>query len=357
MRKLASIREIKEIRPIANADAIELVIVDGWQVIAKKGEFSPGEKCIYFEIDSVLPIHPAFEFLRKSCYVKKDWIAAANPNNPTGEGFRLRTIKLRGEISQGLVVPVLNFFNIDYDVGEDVTELLNVIKWDPPVPAQLAGRAKGNFPAFIPKTDQERAQNMENRIFGKLLNEEFEVTLKLDGSSCTVYYNNGTSGVCSRNYDLDLGEENADNSFIRAARESGILDALKEYCEIHSRNLAIQSELMGPGVQGNRENFSELRLYVFDVYDIDRKTYLNDVERDDVILDLRAMCLNKLQFLRIPLVTYAKPAFFESLDHMLAFASGWSINNRVREGLVWKSCNDPNISFKTISNEFLLKEE
>lgn len=133
-RKLASIRVIAEIKPIEGADNIELAIVDGWQCVVKKGEFKPGNVCIYFEIDSFLPIIPAFEFLRKSSYKKMG----------DKEGFRLKTIKLRGQISQGLVIP----FNLDLllglyippegikcALGEDLTELLGVLKYNPPIPA------------------------------------------------------------------------------------------------------------------------------------------------------------------------------------------------------------------------------
>lgn len=172
MRKLATIRKIADIQPIEGADAIEVATVDGWKVVVKRGEFNVGDLCVYFEIDSVLPIRPEFEFLRKGCYVKKDWLITEQ--NPTGEGFRLRTIKLLGQISQGLVIPLetvpekgitraFRFYDengVHHRVvsheGEDVTDVIGVVKWDPPLPAQLSGRAKGNFPSFIPKTDQER---------------------------------------------------------------------------------------------------------------------------------------------------------------------------------------------------------
>ena len=205
MRKLASIRQIAEIKPHTNADALELAIVDGWQCVVKKGEVRPGDFVVYFEVDSVLPINPLFEFLRKSCYVKKDWL-------PAGEGFRLKTIKLRGEISQGLVLPLETVFPTATGLpvlGQDVTEILGVVKWDPPMPAQLQGLARGVFPSFIQKTDQERIQNVWEEVKEKYDDVTFEVTIKLDGSSCTYYHNEGDVGVCSRNLNLNLeGNDN-----------------------------------------------------------------------------------------------------------------------------------------------------
>lgn len=166
-RKLASIRKIAEIMPIPGADKIELVQVDGWSVVAKKGDFQVGDTCVYFEIDSFLPVRPEFEFLRNGCY---------REHPDLGLGFRLRTVKLRGQISQGLVLPISilnNFGSLDNESawvnengsypnveGQDLTDYIGVKKWESPIPAQLAGQVRGNFPSFIPKTDQERVQNI-----------------------------------------------------------------------------------------------------------------------------------------------------------------------------------------------------
>lgn len=357
-RKLATLRNISDVRPIEGADAIELVIVDGWQVVAKKGDFSPGDLCVYFEVDSVLPIKPEYEFLRKGCYVKKDWIAKQYPaTHPTGEGFRLKTIKLRGQISQGLVTKLPHEVSMhilaNIEADNDLTEFMGVIKWDPPVPTQLAGRAKGNFPMFIRKTDQERVQNLSGKFWRENGGDPYEVTMKLDGSSCTVYYNNGQVGVCSRNFDLDLGEENQDNSFVKMANETNILSALSLWCQNEGRNIAIQGELMGPGVQGNRERFSELRYYVFDIFDIDTQSYIAEGERNVILLQLEAL---GCKIYSVPFVDYMVPQI-HTMNELLAFAVGRSINNPIREGVVLKNLKNPNISFKIISNEYLLGEE
>jgi len=146
MRKLATIRKIDDLQPIEGADRIELAIVDGWKVVVTKG-LNIGDKIAYCEIDSFLPIKPEFEFLRKSSY--KKLIDGT-------EGFRLRTVKLKGQISQGLCIPLNELPQLaNNQIGDDVSEILGITKYDPPIPASLSGLAKGNFPTFLKKTDEE----------------------------------------------------------------------------------------------------------------------------------------------------------------------------------------------------------
>ena len=111
---LVSIQEIHGTEPIEGADRIELVKVLGWQCVANKGDFKPGDKCLYFEIDSFLPICDKFEFLRKSSYRKNEYM---------GEGFRIKSVRLRGQLSQGLALPLSDFPEFsDYEIGQDVSE-------------------------------------------------------------------------------------------------------------------------------------------------------------------------------------------------------------------------------------------
>ena len=361
MRKLATIRRIADLLPIEGADAIECAIVDGWKVVVKKGEFAVGDPCVYFEIDSVLPIREEFEFLRKGCYVKKDWLVGES--NPTGEGFRLKTIKLRGQISQGLIVPIDYDLEIDismsagiFGVGEilrptegmDVTTLLGVVKWDPPVPATLAGKVKGNFPSFIPKTDQERIQNLKPADLEKYLNDEFEVTVKLDGSSMTVYHNNGKIGLCSRNLELDW-ENDSSTSFAQVFITSGLCEILPQL-----GNIAIQGELMGPGIQGNRENLKTHQFFIFDIYDIDAGRYLNSEERTHMLNRIKDSVTSIVDHCPVlPHMVNIDPDWY--VDDFLTMAEGPSLVHPVREGLVFKSKQNPHFSFKVISNKFLLK--
>ena len=239
-RKLATIRQITDIRPIEGADMIELASVGGWNVVvAKNVGHKVGDMVVYCEIDSFLPIKEEFEFLRKSSYKKMG----------DQEGFRLKTIKLRGQVSQGLILPMSVFGEFGWTAyeGLDVTERLGIVKYEPPIPAELSGKVKGNFPSFIPKTDEERIQNLtkeyeEWKIQSK---HQFYVTEKLDGSSATYYIKDGEFGVCSRNLEL---LETEGNTFWKVAREMDLENKMKSL----GKNISLQGELIGEGIQGNR---------------------------------------------------------------------------------------------------------
>ncbi len=358
MRKLASIRRILALNPIEGADAIELATVDGWKVVVKKGEFASGELCVYFEIDSFLPVVPMFEFLRKSSFRKMGEL----------EGFRLRTIKLRGQVSQGLVIPIPHelevewlhtFFNFadarPLREGDDVTELLGVKKYEPPVPVELAGQIRGNFPGFIKKTDQERCQNLVDEIFVVNKDARYEVTMKMDGTSFTGFYVDGEEGVCGRNWELKLDESNATNTLVRTHIDSKLMEVLRKY----GKNYAVQAELMGPGIQKNREALKAPGLFVFDIYDIDGSGYVAPEGRHQILQDLQELGLDVSIVRHAPVmhlnVTLAELGI-TNLAELLAFAEGPSLVHPIREGLVFKRM-DGGFSFKTISNKFLLKEE
>lgn len=172
MRKLATIRQISDIREIQGADAIELAIIDGWQTVVKKSEFKAGEMVVFCEIDSWIP-HDLAPFLSKG----------KEPREYQGiKGERLRSAKIRGQLSQGLVLPING---IEFSaIGDDVSDILGIVKWEREIPAQLRGQAKGNFPSFLRKTDQERVQNLVReieRIRESGEPEMFEVSIKLDG--------------------------------------------------------------------------------------------------------------------------------------------------------------------------------
>jgi RNA ligase (TIGR02306 family) len=204
MRQLVTITKIKEVRAIPNADAIEaaMMTTNGWVCVVKKGEFQPGDLAVYFEIDSFIPSHKKkvlderFQFLDGRFNKKMEDV----------EGYRLRTIKLRGQISQGLVLPVNIFPEIrSPKEGQDVSKTLHVQLYEPPQhagnPLRPVERTR-SFPNFIRKTDQERIQSFKPEEIEELYHHTFEVTAKMDGTSCTMYCNKGTFGVCSRNLEL-----------------------------------------------------------------------------------------------------------------------------------------------------------
>lgn len=352
MRKLATIRQIKEITPIEGADLIVLVKVDDWQCIALKSEFSEGDLCVYFEIDSFIPLIPQVEHLRARAYKKMG----------DREGIRIKTIKMKGQISQGLALPLSvlgpreDIFPIGPGcVGADVTEDLGVEKYEAPIPAEMTGKAKGNFPTFIRKTDQERCQNIGYRIFTEHARTRYEVTMKLDGMSFTGYVNRGNTGVCSRNWELKVDNDNANNALVKMFVDSNMQSALLP-C---GSNIAVQGELMGPGIQGNREKLASYKLFVFDIFDIDSQCQLSPADRAEVLHTLYSNGLNADMVRQVPL--FAQDATLTELDitdvaKLLADAEGPSMFHPVREGKVYKS-TDGQFSFKAISNAYLIKEK
>jgi RNA ligase (TIGR02306 family) len=333
MRKLATIRKIDNILPIPGADAIECAVVGGWKVVVKKGEYQAGDLGIYCEIDSWIP-HALAPFLSKG----------REPRVFEGvEGERLRTVKLRGQISQGLLLPTVGQTPLTGE-GDDLTEFLGIKKWEKALPAQLAGQAKGNFPTAIPKTDQERVQNLVQEI-ALAQGDEFEVTEKLEGSSMTCYLIGDEFGVCSRNLDL---KETEGNSFWATARAEDI-EAKMRGLRVKSTftDFAVQGELIGPGIQGNIYNLSKCEFRVFDVYDIQSGEYLNPFSRN--------LMVGMMELRHVPVID-AEFVLNTDVDGLLNMAESKSeLADVQREGLVFKQ-NNGGFSFKAISNAYLINE-
>jgi RNA ligase (TIGR02306 family) len=354
-RKLASIRVINDIQPIEGADMIELAIVDGWKVVvAKNVGHKVGDHVVYCEIDSFLPIREEFEFLRKSSFKRMG----------DQEGFRLKTIKLRKQVSQGLILPMSIFGDFGWTAyeGLDVTEKLGIVKYEPPIPAELSGKVKGHFPSFLRKTDEERVQNLtkeydEYRFQSK---HQFYVTEKLDGSSATYYIKDGVFGVCSRNLELaepepfvpgmemcndGIERPRQENTFWKVARE---LD-LKSKMESLGMNICFQGELIGEGIQGNPYKIKGHTVKFFNAFDIDEQERIAMPKFVELIDKLG---LDFVPFLETP---FLLPSTVEDL---LKYAEDKSRLNREteREGVVVRSY-DNSISFKAISNKFLLDND
>lgn len=371
MRKLATVRKIDALEPIDGADLIETAVIGGWKVVVKKGEFTVNSLAVYFEIDSWIPTELA-PFLTSE---------GKEPREYNGiKGERLRTVRLRKQISQGLLLPVTVLYSavenrlkefgvaletIPLIVEEDmdVSDLLNIHKYEPPMPTQLAGMAKGNFPSFIPKTDEERVQNLSRSLYQWIgSDDQWEVTEKYDGSSMTVYIKNAADeegnpirkfGVCSRNLELKDTEE---NSFWRQARADDIENKLREL--VPDRNIAIQGELIGEGIQSNKYRILGTQFHVFTIYDIDKGEYLNSEERVALAEKLglnHVKVLEKVSLYRSPAGTSVNVN--DVIAALLNYAEGKSVLNAQteREGVVFKNTRDPSLHFKAISNKFLLK--
>lgn len=394
MRKLASIQKILNIRPIPGADMIEAVDVMGWTVVAQKGIHTVGDLVIYYEVDS--------------------WLSATDPRYDSFKerfgnwgdkyGMRLKTIKLRKQISQGLIMSIKQFPEIkNPKEGDDVTELLKIEQWESLSEAKSNGggaigvhtKNSKPFPSFIRKTDQERIQNYLHAM-PTFLKDTFEVTVKLDGSSMTVFHLTNKSpifnevldeaearalknmsffkrllfkakkalglyvkpefiqGVCSRNIQLDI---DGDNHFSKYVRDNGILESLK----LFGQDIAVQGELIGPNIQDNYEKVTENQYYVYDVFDISAQEYLMPAESKEVVSSLSLkyvpVITQRLDIKMLPGLTVSETDPRVISDAILKFAEGEGMNKGVkREGLVFKSNTGPH-SFKAISNSYLLHKE
>ena len=333
-RKMAWIVKIDQVDIHPNADLLDICTVGGWKCVTQRNQFSVGDLAVYCTIDSWIPTELA-PFLSKG----------KEPREYNGvRGERLRTVSLRKTVSQGLLLD--RFVALD-KVGEihegmDVSDLLNIVKYEPPVPACLAGKARGLFPSFIPKTDQERIQNLTTELSNWVaLGLTWELTEKLDGSSMTVYVNADDFGVCSRNLNL---YDTEGNTLWQVAHRDNILMAIYD----SRRNLAIQGELIGEAIQGNLYKIQGQSFYVFDIYDIDARRYLTPIERRD-------FC-ELFELLHVPVLCDDKDLGIGTVEDLLSWANDKSrLNPNVdREGIVFKS-NEEKVSFKAISNNYLLE--
>lgn len=402
-RKLVTIRQIRDIVPIQGADNIELALVDGWQCVVKKGEFQKGGYGLYFEIDSAIPLEVdetelinqfkgRFAFLGKNARNWNDKLVAV-----------IKTMKLRKQLSQGLLLPLELFPEITGNPANllevDFSERLGVEKYEKEVPDPVIGekdisnfskknwlartlflllprswagrlvsylykkkaaRSKklSTFPHFIRKTDEERIQNLWHKLSNTpgAMDEEYEATLKMDGSSMTVYVKDKVFGHCSRNQKLGLEDG---SNFSYAVKKYDIQNFLPSFCLAVNRNLAFQGELMGPGIQSNREGLKDYEFYVFKIWDIDKQRYLSPEEKLATLQSYNWGLPegNKLKTVSNVLgegLQYLTLSQFKTIDDILAFAEGPSLVNPVREGLVFTK-KDGSSSFKAISNKYLLE--
>jgi len=329
-RKLASVRTIDLIVPHKNADRLEVAILGGWPVVVRKGEFKAGDLVVFCEVDCLLPPRPEYDFLEKSC----------SHTEPDGtEWYRIRTVRLRGQLSQGIVLPltILSEELRGLPEGAAVTDFLGIRKYEKPLSPQLAGVALGQFPHFIPKTDEERIQNLD---ITELAGNWFHVSEKLDGSSCTVYRHEGHLGVCSRNLEL-VGHP--DNTFWKTADEANVLTGVR----IGVADYAVQGEVIGPGIQGNPYKLNKHEFRAFNVYCITDQRYLTKVE-------FTRFCFAR----EIPTVPdLGRCVVRSTIGGMLQMAEGPSKLNpeTEREGIVFvRDEGGERVSFKAISNKFLL---
>jgi RNA ligase (TIGR02306 family) len=331
-RKLASIQVITDIQPIPGADAIEVASILGWKVVVKKGEFRVGDWCVYTEIDSILPDRPEFEFMRKS-------------------HFRVRTIKLRGQISQGIAFPtgILPEATSQVILGQDVTEVLNITKYEPEVVANCDGLTFGNFPSFIPKTDETRLQSALG-VLNEIKGQPLCVTTKIDGTSATYYCTAEHFGLCSRSRELKPTDG---NSYFELTKKYDLENKMRKLMETIGA-FAIQGEIAGPGLQKNRLGLKEPEFFAFNAYSIQNGHYYNAEEFLNIceVLGVKTVPIVALN-LQID----------TNLEGWLNMADlhGYP-NGSPAEGIIVRPMKEQRsetlggrLSFKVVSNKFLLK--
>lgn len=372
-RKLATIRRIDDIQPIKNADSIEVATVGGWKSVIKKGEFKIGQTVIYCEIDSLLPIRDEFEFLRGSSYIKLE---------DGTEGFRIKTMKLRKQLSQGLIIPLTHLakaghefglisvvpstdiihiddfttyslkasapiYNISLKRGLDVSDLLGIIKYEKPIPKNLENKILGYLSNRIKRTSEERIQNLSDD-YDKLKKYTYYESEKLDGESFSAFLIDGRFGIGTRELDLIVPEEYSDNlpKHLRYALKHKLKEKVLAF---GSSNIVFQGELIGPGIIKNKYDLEELELRLFNVFDIDTHSYFNKEKLGDFCDTIEVeMAPVVSDGIKLP----------ETIDDLLKYVEGKSLlNNKTeREGSVFVAVDsDEYISFKVISNKYLLK--
>ena len=339
-RKMVSIQVITSLTKIDGADRILCAQVLGWHTVVKVGEFKAGDKVFFFEIDSLLEAKPWNEFLQGNDFLRD----ATKP-------IRLKTVRLKRQISQGLAIPI-DVIRKDYPdlpadlpVGMDCTALLNVTKWELPVAANLRGLVKGSFPFFLKKTDTERVQAYPD-IIQEFQGRQVYGTLKIDGTSCTFYYRNGEFGVCSRNLDL----KESDNVYWNMARRYN----LPEKMATLGGNYSLQGECYGMGIQSNKLGLPDIQLAAFDVFDIDAGRYLNYDQARDIMAKLGVT----------PVTTVFLGEWqWDTSDALIASANEQDYANKTpAEGVIFRPVEeayshalDSRMAIKAISPRFLLK--
>lgn len=303
---IASIQKITNVRPHPNADSLNLGTVLGWQVVFNKlqNDYKDGDLVVYIEIDSVVPDIPQFDFLKN-------------------KNFRVKPIRLRGEASNGLCMPLNAFpdhFKDDVQVGQDVSELLNIQHYEKPLPASLSGDVVGYIPPFIIKTDETNLRSYPDAL-NELKNKEYYITRKDDGSSVTFFVKDGEFGVCSRQLQLKKSDK---NTIWLMNDLYHIEENIKQY--FPNINVAIQGELVGPGVNGNNLGLKSHEVHLFSILFLDNRKYSNYHE-------LVGFC----NTCKIPMVTFVEHGnnFEYTLDDLITLSNKQKYaNDQPGEGIV-----------------------
>ena len=338
-RKLATVETVVSVHPIPDADAIERVRVRGWDVVVKKGDVSQDQKVLYIEVDSHLSLDdPRFAFLE------------SRGVRTSEDGFRghvLKTAKLRGQYSQGIVFPLWEFPELAHlAAGDDATPLLPIQKWDPPLPADLGGAVRGQLPSWIPTTDEDRIQNVADLLTAP---GDWVATEKIDGTSMTAWVDGETDeGVSGRNWDWTDSDT---SSFWRLARENQLHEKLR--AAYPGQRAAVQGELFGPGLQKNPLGVPQLRFLAFNV--VVNGTVIPRGQWPQSLLDIS-----------VPVYDFPFPGTVDEALEQVEQLKSLVTPGRGAEGVVWRLANATQVevggyirraSAKALSRKYLLKND
>lgn len=346
MRKLASIQKIWKIEPIEGADRIELAHVLGWQCVVNKGQFKEMDDAVYFEVDSFLPIKPEFEFLRTSSYKVSPIL---------GEGFKLKTMKFKGQISQGLLLPLSTFDIIptsDNHIGTDVTEFLGVRKWVEEERATTGGTVIGGLPYDIPKTDETRVQ-AQPELIQEFAGINYYISTKCDGSSHSISLDENGFHATGHNYEY---KDDGKSSFYEWIKKNNIEEKVRKYCfETNIKTLTIQGEFCGAGIQKNPLRLQTPDWFVFTVR----------INGERVGLDLMKIVCCALELKTVPIEEegFDLPSEYPTVESLLERADGNYETGGKKEGIVVRPTKpqfskiiSASLSMKVVSNKYLLKK-
>src|SRR3982751_197994 len=295
---LVFVGKIIDLQPIEGADLIvSATVVCGeggkWKGVVKKYQCSIGTLCDVYLPDSLIPPNEGMKFMEAS-------------------GWRVKMRRFKGSPSEVLIMPIPEPYREGRQVGDDMTLFFGVTKYHKPIPPHLQGIAKGNFPDFIPKTDELNYQRYPELV-DSLIGKAWYMTEKADGSSTTAYKWKGNFGICSRNLEL---ERNEDNGYWKVAAKYKIEELLPDA-------IAIQWETCGPGIQSNPMGLTEIDGFLFSGYHIEEKRYLTFKE-------LRALSGS----LKFPTVRMIEWGHYFIKDGVETRGEGVYSNGKQREGVV-----------------------
>ena len=335
-RRLASAAVIRDIHPIPDADAIECGLVRGWSIVVGKGEFHDGDPVLYIEPDAALPLDdPRFASL-----------APRGTKTIDGKPYHvLRTIRLRGQVSQGIVYPADRFPELA-DTDSNLDKALGVLLWEPPT-RPVGAEWKGPWDlAWLKRTDAERVQNLSDEWLQSVDDGLWVATEKIDGSSVTYALGDDGLRVYSRNN--ELVPDPASTPMELAAKHQ-----LRAWMLAHGVD-AVQAEMYGNKIQDNRLRVQGHNLAVFAAWQRTETSFAHD--RFDALIDSPGT-LEVAPVLDLP--------FPRTVSEALAQADGLKsrINpERQSEGVVWHHLGDASfpaldyrLVFKAVNAAYLIK--